>query len=199
MMRRSLLVGAVLTLLASLAAPPAARAQDASSFINTLGTQAIQVLGPSVSPSARVQRFRELFSNDFDLPGISRFVLGRYWNSATPQQQQEFLRLFHEYIAQTYATRLAQYGGEPFRVTGTHPSPSGGETVVASQIIRPNGAPVQIDWYLVGGAGSWRITDAFVAGVSMKQTQRDEFLSIIARSPNQLDGLLAQMRQKVAG
>lgn len=195
MMRRSLLTG-VFFALALILAAPAARAQDASAFISNLGTQAIQVMGPSVSPQARLQRFRELFSNDFDIPGISQFVLGRYWTTATPQQQQEFQRLFHEYISQAYATRLAQYGGEPFRVTGTRPN--GSETVVSSQIIRKSGAPVQVDWYLTGGPGSYKITDAYVAGVSMKVTQRDEFLSIIARSGGQLDGLLAQLRQKVA-
>ena len=198
MMRRSLLTGAFLALIATIAAAPAARAQDAAAFVRNLGTQAIQVLGPSVSPTARLQRFRELFSDDFDLRGIGQFVLGRYWNVATPQQQQEFLRLFHEYISQAYATRLSQYAGEPFRVTGVRVDPGSGETIVTSQIIRTNGSPVEVDWHLVGGSGAWRITDAYVAGVSMKVTQRDEFLSVISRSPNGLDGLLAQLRQKVA-
>jgi len=196
MMRRSLLVGAFLSLVALVAAPPAARAQDAASFINNLGVQAIQVLGPSVPQATRLARFRELFSDDFDLRGISQFVLGPYWRSANPQQQQEFLRLFHEYISETYATRLAQYAGEPFRVTGTRQE--NGDTVVTSQIIRRGGSPVQVDWHLTGGPGSWRITDAYVAGVSMRVTQRDEFLSIISRNGGRLDGLLAMLRQRVA-
>src|SRR5690348_12448271 len=85
--------------------------------------------------SERVASFRELFHNDFDVPGIGRFVLGRYWHVATPQEQQEFLGLFQEYIVRAYSARLGEYGGEPFRVTGARPN--GDETVVASQIIRP--------------------------------------------------------------
>jgi phospholipid transport system substrate-binding protein len=196
MMRRSLLGGAILALIALAAAPRAAQAQDASAFINNLGTQAIQVMGPSVPPAARLQRFRELFGQYFDLPGISQFVLGRYWRVATPPQQQEFMQLFHEYLAQAYSTRLAQYAGEPFHVTGVRQS--GDETVVPSQVIRQNGAPVQIDWYLVGGPGNYKITDAYVAGVSMKITQRDEFAAVIQQSGGQIEGLLARLRQKVA-
>ena len=49
------------------------------------------MLGPRVAPEQRLARFRQLFHNDFDVPGIGRFVLGRYWRTASPQEQQEFL------------------------------------------------------------------------------------------------------------
>src|ERR1051326_2383987 len=117
-----------------------AAAQDARALVASLGNQAIQVLGPQVSPAQRLARFRELFSEDFDVPGIGQFVLGRYWRVANPAEQQEFLRLFQEYIVQSYASRLGEYGGEPFRVTGSRPS--GDETVVTSEIQQGNGGRI---------------------------------------------------------
>src|SRR5205085_393073 len=137
MTRRCGIVGALCVGLLLLAAPRPAGAQDARAFVSTLGQQAIQVLGPSVPAAQRLARFRELFHNDFDVPGIGQFVLGRYWRTATPQEQQEFLGLFQEYIVRAYAARLGEYGGEPFRVTGARPN--GDETVVGSEISRPNG------------------------------------------------------------
>ena len=98
-----------------------ANAQDARAFVATLGEQAIQVLGPNASPAQRLARFRELFHDDFDIPGIGQFVLGRYWRTATPQQQQDFLGLFQEYLVRAYSARLSEYAGEPFRVTGSRP------------------------------------------------------------------------------
>jgi phospholipid transport system substrate-binding protein len=178
-----------------LATPRAATAQDARGFIATLGEQAIQVLGPGVPEVQRQARFRVLFHDDFDLPGIGQFVLGRYWRVATPQEQQEFLSLFQEYLVRAYSARLGQYGGEPFRVTGTRPN--GEETVVASEIVRHNGAPIAVDWYLIGH-GAFKITDVYVAGVSMKVTQRDEFASVIQRNGGRVAALLAQLRQKLA-
>ncbi len=196
MMRRSAAIGALLVTFLCLALPRPAMAQDARAFVGTLGQQAIQVLGPSVPEAQRVARFRQLFQNDFDIPGIGRFVLGRYWRIATPQQQQQFLQLFQEYIVRAYSTRLGQYGGEPFHVTGARPN--GDETIVASEIIRPDSSRIAVDWYLVGGAGHYKITDVYVGGVSMKVTERDEFASVIQRNGGSVGALIAQLRQKLA-
>jgi phospholipid transport system substrate-binding protein len=197
MMRRSAAIGVFALTALFFFVPREATAQDARGFVSTLGTEAIQVLGPSVSPAQRLARFRELFRNDFDVPGIGQFVLGRYWRAATPQEQQEFLALFQEYIVRAYSTRLAEYGGEPFRVTGSRPN--GPETVVSSEIIRTNGSRIAVDWYLIDRGGSHKITDVYVGGVSMKVTQRDEFASVIQRNGGQVGALIAQLRQKVGG
>jgi phospholipid transport system substrate-binding protein len=190
-------IGATFLLLTVLAAAPrVGAAEDPRAFVNTLGTRAIEVLGPGVSAPQRLARFRELFHNDFDIPGIGQFVLGRYWRTASPQEQQEFLGLFQEYIVQAYSARLGQYGGAPFRVTGSRQS--GGETVVTSEIDRPGGAPVQVDWFLINPGGAYKITDVYVGGVSMNVTQRDEFASVIQRNGGQVGPLLAQLRQKTA-
>ncbi|MGC2413550.1 MAG: ABC transporter substrate-binding protein [Stellaceae bacterium] len=195
MIRRCAAVGAFLVMVLVFATPREACAQDANSFIATLGQQAIQVLGPGVPEVQRQARFRVLFHDDFDLPGIGQFVLGRYWRVATPQEQQDFLGLFQEYLVRAYSARLGQYGGEPFRVTGVRPNGAG--SIVTSEIVRRNGTPIAVDWYLIG-RGPFKITDVYVAGVSMKVTQRDEFASVIQRNGGRVAALIAQLRQKLA-
>jgi phospholipid transport system substrate-binding protein len=196
MTRRFVAIGLLLMGLLTVAAPRQAAAQDARTFVATLGQQAIQVLGPSVPEAQRVARFRELFRNDFDLTGIGQFVLGRYWRTATPQEQQDFLGLFHEYLVRAYSARLGQYSGEQFQVLNARQY--GAETIVSSQILRHGGAPVQVDWYLIDGGGRFLITDVYVGGISMKVTQRDEFSAVIQRSGGRVAGLLAELRQKLA-
>src|SRR5260221_12694036 len=197
MFRRAPAIAAVLLVVTVLAwAPRTTAAEDPRAFINTLGTRAIEVLGPSVAPAQRLARFRDLFHNDFDIPGIGQFVLGRYWRTATPQEQQEFLKLFQEYVAQAYSGRLGEYAGEPFRVVGNRPN--GDEIIVSSQVVRSGGNPIQIDWYVVNQGGKPKIADVYVAGVSIKVTQRDEFASIIQRDGGKIDGLLNRLRQKTA-
>lgn len=177
------------------AGPGRAAAQDPRDFVSSLGEEAIQVLAPGVSAAQRLDRFRALFSTQFDVPGIGRFVLGRYWRTATPQEQQEFLSLFQEYVARAYSARLSGFGGEPFRVTGAHPN--GTETVVSSEIVLASG-PIGIDWSLADNGGRYKITDVYIAGISMKVTQRDEFAAVIQRSGGRVEGLLSQLRQKIA-
>jgi phospholipid transport system substrate-binding protein len=197
MTRRWFSAWALVLAVGAMGAPTRGMAQaDPVAFINELGTQAIQVLGPSVARPQRVQRFRELLGADFDLPGIARFTLGRYWNVATPEQQQQFLKLLQEYLSQAYAGQLAEYGGEPFHAISARQE--GGDTIVASEITRGDGSKIRVDWYLVN-SGGWKITDAYVAGVSMKITQRDEFASVIQQGGGQVQFLLDRLRQKFGG
>ncbi len=195
MLRRWFVLGAWVLLAPIIAARPAAAAADPAALIADLGNQALQVLGKNVGSDQRVARFRQLFTEDFDVPGIARFVLGRYWNLATQPQQQEFVQLLTNYIALAYSNRLAEYSGETLRVTGTRPAPDG--SVVSSEIIRTNGAPpARVDWLLTQHDGAYRISDVIVEGVSMAVTQRSEFASVIQRNGGQVQGLITALRQK---
>jgi len=196
MMRRWFLIGAyVLIVGISISARPAAAAADPATVITSLGNQALEALGKNVDPTSRVARFRHLFSEDFDVPGIARFVLGRYWRVATEPQQQEFVKLFADYIALAYSNRLAEYSGETLQVTGSRPAPDG--SVVSSEIVRPNGAPpAKVDWLLTQHDGVYKISDVVVEGVSMAVTQRSEFAAVIQRNGGQVQGLITVLRQK---
>jgi phospholipid transport system substrate-binding protein len=196
MLRRSTLTAALI-LLAGVLAPviPAAAAADPAAMISDLGNRALQVLGKNTPQSERVTRFRELLREDFDVPGIGRFVLGRYWNTATPEQRVEFVKLFEDYVAIAYATRLAEYTGENFKVTGSRPDADG--AIVSSHIIRPSGAaPVKVDWRLTGRNGSYKISDVSVDGISMAVTQRSEFASVIQHNGGQVQGLITMLRER---
>jgi phospholipid transport system substrate-binding protein len=196
--RRSLLT--ILSLLppALTARPfPAAAARDAISFMNELWTRATEVLSDKVPMAQRQARFRELFQQDFDVPAIARFVLGRYWRTASAEEQQEFMKLFREYIVLVYATRLSGFGGETFKIRASRPDE--GSVVVSTEIQGANATqPLKVDWRLVPDGESYRITDVVVEGVSMLVTQRSEFASVIQRHGGQVRGLLTLMREKTA-
>jgi len=189
MTRHWLSVGA-LTLTLALLAPvrPGVAAQNPAPLIGTEGTQ--------VGPSVRLARVRELFSEDFDIPEMGRFVLGPYWSGMTPEQQQEFLNLFQDYTVRAYSARLSQFGGTLFGVTGTQRN--GDEIVVTSEAVRTDDPPIRIDWHLINRAGRYKITDLSVDGLSMKAAQRDAFASVIDRSGGRTDAVLAMLRQELA-
>ena len=200
MVRRSFLAAA-LFLVAGAFIPscvPAMAAADPSALISNLGSRALEVLGKNAPQSQRVERFRQLLREDFDVPGIARFVLGRYWNVATEEQRTEFVRLFEDYVALAYSTRLAEYTGETFKVTGSRPDADG--AIVSSQIIRPAGAaPVKVDWRLTGRNGVYKISDVSVDGISMAVTQRSEFAAVIQHNGGQVQSLITMLRDKTVG
>jgi phospholipid transport system substrate-binding protein len=199
MLRRSILIAASIFLARALVpAIPAAAAADPAAMISNLGSRALEVLGKNATQAQRVARFRELLREDFDVPGIGRFVLGRYWNQATEEQRADYVKLFEDYIAMAYATRLAEYTGETLKVTGSRPEADG--AIVSSQILRPAGAaPVKVDWRLTGRDGNYKISDVSVDGISMAVTQRSEFASVIQHNGGQVQGLITMLRQKTSG
>jgi len=188
----------IISLLIALPSLTAARsviAADASVFMNELWHHAVEVLSKKLPQSERLTRFRELFHADFDGPGIARFVLGRYWRSASEQEQQEFLRLFEDYVVFVYGTRLSNFNGETFRVRSSRTDESG--TVVSSDIVGPSGdAPIKVDWRLITDKGAFKINDVVIEGISMLVTQRSEFASVIQRHGGQVGGLLTMMKER---
>lgn len=192
-MRRLVLTAFVLFVAAP--APTILAAADPAAVINNLGNRALEVLGKNATPAQRVERFHQLFREDFDVPGIARFVLGRYWKNATSEQQEEFVKLFEDYIALVYSSQLAAYSGETLKVTGSRADSEG--AVVASEIIRPTGAPpVKVEWRLTDQRGTYKIRDVAVDGISMAVTQRSEFASVIQRNGGQVQGLITMLREK---
>jgi phospholipid transport system substrate-binding protein len=187
----------------AIAAGPAAAATSgdtdakAAAFMNQLWSRALELLNKKSPAAERQARFRELFHNDFDSPGIARFVLGRYWRTASPDEQKEFLKLFEEYVVYVYTARLSDFEGEQFKVNSARPDQ--GAVIVSTDVITPGApTPLKVDWRLVDDDGAYKISDVVVEGVSMLVTQRSEFASIIQRHGGQVQGLLDLMREKTA-
>lgn len=176
------------------AAASAEAIQGASRFIQWLADQAIAVLGSgNATLETREAEFRRLLGQGFALPFISRFVLGRYWRTATPEQREDYQALFAEYILRTYSNRLGGYAGETFKVTGARPAGKQ-DILVTTRIERPSGPPIKADWRVRVFDNEYKIIDIMVEGVSMAVTQRSEFTNVV-RSQG-LEGLLQALRAR---
>jgi phospholipid transport system substrate-binding protein len=177
------------------AAPPA----DATAFIKDLISEALTSLNnKALSDQDREKQFHDVLRADFDMPRISRFVLGPYWNAATDPDKQEFQKLFEEYIVKAYAARFSQYSGEQVKVTGSRPE-SETLTLVSSELQRDNGAsPAKVDWRVRKEDNGYKIVDIDVEGVSMLLTQREQFSSVIQRSGGNIGGLNKTLEEKLA-
>lgn len=166
-------------------------------FIAGLGDRAVSALtGPDLNQTERETRFRELLHTHFDVPAIGKFVLGRFWRSASDAERQEFLGLFEELLVRSYARRFADYSGESFEVK-TVREESGGHAIVQSLVVRPSAENVRVDWRVAKQGNDFRIIDVIVEGLSMAVTQRDEFASVIQSKGGKLAGLIDVLRQKV--
>ena len=196
----SLAAAASVTLLAWIAPARADdMARDAEHFIAELAERANTLLSDEAStPAERRNRFRDMFRESFDVPEVARFVLGRYWRRAKPEQREEYLQLFEALVVGTWAPRFAAYEKERFEIIGARAAAGGNLARVSSTFSFPDSDPMRIDWWVNGTASTYRIVDIVVEGISMRVTHRSEFASVIRTHGGRLEGLLESLRKKTA-
>lgn len=172
----------VALLLAGLGSARADESSSAASFVDGLVGDAIVVIkDQNLSDQDRQQRFEALLQRGFDMPRIARYVLGRYWTTASGDERQSFARLFQHWVVQTYTSRFKGYSGETVKVVGTRDEDQG--AIVTTEIMSPSGAPpIKLDWRVANHDGGFKILDVDVEGVSMVLTEREEIAAVIQRS-----------------
>ena len=74
---------------------------------------------------------------------MARFCLGRFWRTATPAQQQQYLKLFRDMLVVNIASKLGEYKGVTFTL-GTTQDRDAGE-LVATVVKRPKNPPTHLD------------------------------------------------------
>ena len=176
-----LLAGAFFLALGFSQAAPAA-AETPEQFVGVLGEEAIRVLGDAkLTPEQRTEEFRRLLDKGFNMPLIGQLVLGRHWRTATEAQRSEYLK----------------YNGETFRIAGGRAAPDNtGDTLVTTEIVRPNGPPVRVDWRVRKNGETLKVVDVIAEGISMLITQRDEFAAVIQNSGGKVDALIDRLRRR---
>jgi phospholipid transport system substrate-binding protein len=190
----------LVALIVVLVAGNPARAAEPGAFMEGFGHNAIRVLAETQqgTPEREVE-LRRLLTDHFDVEFISRFVLSRFWRTASEQERAEFRKVFEDYVIAAYGRRFGGFNGEKFAITGTFPQDDE-RTVVRSDVMRPGGESLTVDWRLQKRAedGAWRIVDIVVEGVSMMVTQRSEFLAVLQREGS-VTALNAKLKQITAG
>ncbi len=197
--RRSL---ALMALVAAFVFPVArlkAASADPKTLVDGLVQQALALIrNKKLDDGARSRQFQALLDQNFDIPRISRFVLGRYWNAAEANDLKLFNNLFEQWVVQLYSSRFKEYAGETVSVTNARPE-SDTSYVVLSQLIHPDGSPpTLVTWHVNKADSGLRIVDVEVEGVSMALTEREEFASIIQRNGGSVASLNQAMQQKLA-
>ncbi len=193
--RLLIFVGLIWVALGSFPAAAKTSPEEAAKFLDELSSRALAVLrNQNISLDEREARVRKLLHENFDFKRIGRFVLGKAWRTATPEQRAEYQRLFAEFVARTYAHRLGGYSGERFRIIRARPLGKR-DAVVLTEISRPSGPPVRAGWRVRAGKNGLKILDVIVEGVSMVVTQKSEFQSVVRK--HGLDGLIEILRLKI--
>ena len=137
--------------------------------------------GPTLGFNGRSDRLSPAIRSAFDLPLMTRLMVGPQWTGLTPEQQRQLVAAFSDFSVAVYASRFEDYSGERFQVDGD-PTPSTTGVIVHSKLLKSDGDPVQIDYLMRANERGWQIIDVFLSGtVSELATRRSEFSAVMRR------------------
>ena len=197
--RRTVLasLAGLIVLIVSVSVAPAKSDDGAKQFIEELGDRAVAVLKDKTNTTflEREAAFRGLLVDGFHIKTISRFVLGRFWKTASAEQRQKYDDVFTNFIVRVYASRFDSYNGETFEMVGVI-GENGGDSMVRTRILRPAvGTAIEVDYRVRQIDGEYRVVDINVEGISMLVTHRQEFRAVINRKG--FDGFLAELQARL--
>ena len=192
-----------LTLLASLffcanIANAQVNASGAEEFVKNMTNEGIEdIINANVSKAEKQARFKKLFNEALDLDFIGKYVLGRYWRTATPNQRKEFINTYRELNTKVWSERFDEFKGKTFEFKGTTPSNSVGQIFVNTQVPMDQGEPASVVWRVREKNGKFKIIDIIIEKVSLTMANRNEYTAFIKNNGGNVDALIANLKTKL--
>jgi phospholipid transport system substrate-binding protein len=167
----------------------------ATSFIKATGEKLVAAINAAGSIEQRRQVVGGIIDADIDVNAVARFCLGRFWRTATPAQQQQYLGLFRNMLVTNISLKLGEYRGVRFTVGAAQDRDEG--EIVSTVVARPNNPATNIQWVVANATADPKIIDVIAEGTSLRLTQRDDYASFLSQHGNNVDSLLGAIRQQV--
>jgi len=195
---RRLLIAAGLVVFGWTAAPDVQASADPTAFIQEVSSQAITQMEPAATETdqQRAAKLKPLLEKYFDMPSIAKYMLGSYWRKATPAEQADFTSVLTDFLALAYGKRFANYTGHEMAI-GRVRDEGDGRSVVFSTVKLPSGEPARVDWTVEQAGDGYKIADVKVEGLSLADTHRQEFASVINNNGGSVSKLIEILKKKV--
>ena len=167
--------------------------------IKTTVDRALVVLkDPRFKPAAKTKerrsQLKQILFARFDFTEMARRALGANWRRRTPQEQEEFVRLFTDLLERAYADTIETYTDE--RIIYVGEKQDGNYAEVNSKILTGKGQEFTIDYKTHVVGGEWKVYDVVVENISMVNNFRSQFNRVINNSS--YEELVRRLKEKQA-
>ena len=135
---------------------------------------------------------RKIATEIFDFTEITRRCLGTHWQARTPDERDEFTRLFTDLLERTYIGKLESYSGE--RVVYLGDAAEDDAASVRTRLVTKQGTEIPVEYRMHRRDGRWLIYDVSIEGVSLVANYRAQFNKTIQTAS--YAGLVERLRAK---
>ena len=153
-----------------------------------LRDQALKDPGREMERRAKLEG---IIGRRFDYAEMAKRTLASQWKGLSPEQQQEFVTLFQQFLANSYVGNVDGYSGE--EVEYLKEREKGEFAEVQTKVVSPK-VQIPLDYRLLQKNGEWWVYDVVIDGVSLMKNYRGQFSRIINTSS--FEALLEKLRSK---
>ena len=137
-----------------------------------------------------------------DVERMSRFVLGRHWRTASPDQRARFVDAFRDYLVFTYGSALREYADEiieegrdaqiDYQVQLDDRNPD--RAMVHSHVRLSDGRSFDVSYRMLERDGDWKVYDVVVEGLSVLLSYKQNLGAQLAQAD--VDTLITRLRER---
>ena len=149
-------------------------------------------LKPPAKVSERRDQLKQILFARFDFTEMAKRALGSNWRRRTPQEQEEFVRLFTEILERAYADIIETYTDE--KIIYLNERIEGGFADVGSKILTSRGEEYSVSYKAHLVSNEWKVHDVIAENISLVNNYRSQFNRVIANSS--YEELLRRLRDK---
>jgi len=130
----------------------------------------------------------------FDTDYSARLVLGKHWNSSSPEQRQRFVASFYHSLLANYGTALLDFTGDRLKVFPYKGEPGATSATVRTLVRKDDGSTVAVNYSLHRTDKGWMAWDVVIEGISYVKSFRDDFGAEIDQKG--LDALIDRLEKQ---
>jgi len=147
-------------------------------------------------PEYIYEMVNEVMLPHVDFTRMARWVLGKHWRRANPEQRQQFVNEFRTLIVRTYSTALLEYSGQKIDFLPARGKAGSKQVSVKTEIHPAQGPTIPITYSLYeNDDAQWKVYDVSIDGISLVNNYRTSFSSQIRRAGG-LNKLINQLQSR---
>ena len=128
----------------------------------------------------RRQKIRVIANDVFDWTEIGKRALARHWQPRSPQEREEFSKLFADLLERSYVGKIEAYSGE--KILYGEETVDGDQATVRTKLLTKSGTQIPIDYQMQKVEERWRVYDVKIENVGLVANYRSQFNRIIQQS-----------------
>ncbi|HJL58462.1 MAG: ABC transporter substrate-binding protein [Pelagibacteraceae bacterium] len=149
----------------------------------------------SVSKVDRFNLIEDSINNNFAGAGISKFVAGKSWFSASKETKKEYVKLFKRHLALNIASIMQGYSYQEYVLINSKYDEKNKVSMIDMEIHNDTGN-LLVTWRVKKSKDRYFVIDLIVADISLVVTKRSEFNSKLKKVDQKLNELNVVLRSQ---